>query len=52
MEGDVIADLAERRPEVIRRLLERGVAPATLETLLPGWEPVFRAALREVAPAS
>lgn len=35
---DAVADLTERRPEVIRRLIERGVPPRALEVLLPGWE--------------
>lgn len=25
------------RPEVVRRLLDRGLSPAALEQLLPGW---------------
>lgn len=35
---DTVPDLAEHRPEVVRRLLARGVSPRTLEALLPGWE--------------
>jgi hypothetical protein len=45
VEQDVIADLADRRADVLRRLLDRGVPPRTLETLLPGWEPFLTAAL-------
>lgn len=44
---DVTADLAARRPEVLRRLLDRGVPPRTLQTLLPGWEPFLAAAVDE-----
>lgn len=37
-EGDAVPDLAERRPEVVRRLLARGMPPRAIEILLPGWE--------------
>lgn len=36
--ADAVADLTERRPEVVRRLLARGVPPRALEAVLPGWE--------------
>lgn len=36
--GEVVPDLAARRPEVVRRLLERGVPPRTLQALFPGWD--------------
>lgn len=36
--ADDAADLTEHRPEVVRRLLARGVPPRALEALLPGWE--------------
>lgn len=39
--GDAEPDLVARRPEVVRRLLARGVPPRTLEALLPGWEQVI-----------
>jgi hypothetical protein len=45
VEPDVTTDLAARRADVLRRLLDRGVPPRTLETLLPGWEPFLTAAL-------
>lgn len=35
---DAVPDLREHRPEVVRRLLARGVSPRVLEALLPGWE--------------
>lgn len=47
---DVTADLAARRPEVLRRLLDLGVPHATLQLLLPGWEP-FLAAAQDQRPA-
>lgn len=37
--ADVTPDLSARRPEVLRRLLERGVPAETLGMILPGWEP-------------
>lgn len=36
--GEVVPDLAARRPEVVRRLLERGVPARTLQALFPGWD--------------
>lgn len=36
--GEAVPDLTERRPEVVRRLLARGMPPRALEALLPGWE--------------
>lgn len=36
--ADDMPDLTEHRPEVVRRLLARGVPPRALEALLPGWE--------------
>lgn len=36
--GEDTLDLATRRPEVLQRLLERGVPARTLQTLFPGWE--------------
>lgn len=42
-----VTDLASRRPEVLRRLLARGVPASTLQTILPDWEPFLAAALSE-----
>jgi hypothetical protein len=39
--------MADRRLATVRRLLRRGVAPQTLEALLPGWEEAIRRALEE-----
>lgn len=36
--GEAVPDLTVRRPEVVQRLLARGVPPRALEALLPGWE--------------
>lgn len=48
--GDLdVTDLTARRPEVLRRLLDRGVPAGTLQTLFPDWEPLFDAALSEPA---
>lgn len=46
-----VIDLVARRPDVVRRLIERGVPAATLQTLLPDWESVVAAALGEAATA-
>lgn len=32
-----VPDLVARRPDVLRRLLERGVPPQALRTILPDW---------------
>lgn len=40
--ADAVPDLTARRPEVVRRLLDRGVPPRTLQALLPGWEVAVR----------
>lgn len=49
--GDTtVTDLTARRPDVLRRLIERGVPAHTLQTLLPDWEPFLVAALSERAP--
>lgn len=37
-------DMTERRREVVRRLLDRGVSVPTLAALLPSWEPLIREA--------
>lgn len=39
--GEDMTDLAARRPEVVRRLLDRGIPSQTLKTILPGWEHVI-----------
>lgn len=43
-------DLVARRPDVLRRLLERGVPARTLGTMLPGWEPFLDLAQAEDTP--
>lgn len=40
-----VIDLTARRPDVVRRLIERGVPATTIRTLLPDWEPVVAAAI-------
>lgn len=50
-ETTTMTDLTARRPDVLRRLLERGVPATTLQTILPEWEPFLAAALTE-APAA
>lgn len=44
---DSATDLIARRPEVLRRLIDRGVPAQTLTTILPGWEPFLDAALAQ-----
>lgn len=39
--GEVSEDLTERRPEVVRRLLDRGVPLRTLQALFPDWDRVL-----------
>jgi hypothetical protein len=34
----------ERRPEVVRRLLERGIPTTVLVAMLPDWEPLLEEA--------
>lgn len=41
--SEVVPDLTARRPEVVRRLLERGVPVLTLRVVFPGWGPVISA---------
>lgn len=41
--SEAVPDLTARRPEVVRRLLERGVPVQTLRVMLPDWEPVISA---------
>lgn len=36
--GDAMPDLTARRPDVVRRLIERGVPARALQALLPDWE--------------
>lgn len=38
-----MTDLTARRPDVLRRLIDRGVPADTLQTLFPDWEPFFAA---------
>ena len=50
--GDLdVTDLTARRPDVLRRLIDRGVPADTLQMLFPDWEPFFDVALGEPAPA-
>lgn len=44
--GDTMPDLTARRPEVVRRLLERGVSVRALRALLPEWDLVIQEAAR------
>lgn len=44
-----VPDLTARRPEVLRRLLERGVPAGTIQLLFPEWETVLAVALDEPA---
>jgi hypothetical protein len=46
-----VTDLTARRPDVVRRLLERGVPVTTLQTILPDWEPFLATVLTEPTPA-
>lgn len=53
--GEVSEDLTERRPEVVRRLLDRGVPLQTLRALFPDWDRVLGEAgdlPRDVAAAA
>lgn len=45
-----VPDLTARRPDVLRRLLERGVPAETLQTLLPDWDVALATALNEPVP--
>lgn len=45
--GDAMPDLTARRPEVVRRLLDRGVSARALRALLPAWEPVIDQAVSQ-----
>lgn len=47
-----VPDLAARRPDVLRRLLDLGVPPQTLRTLLPEWDAVLTDALSEPVPTA
>lgn len=47
-----VPDLIARRPDVLRRLLERGVPARTIQLLFPEWDTVLAVALSEPAPAS
>lgn len=47
---NTVTDLTARRPDVIRRLLERGVPAETLQTLLPDWDVALADALSEPLP--
>lgn len=49
--GPDVTDLTARRPDVLRRLLDRGVPAGTLQALFPDWGPFFDAALSEPAQA-
>lgn len=42
--GDSMNDLVARRPDVVRRLIDRGVPARTLRALLPEWDPLIREA--------
>lgn len=44
---NTVPDLTARRPDVLRRLLERGVPAETLQTLLPDWDVALATALSE-----
>ncbi|MBW3657560.1 MAG: hypothetical protein KY457_02905 [Actinobacteria bacterium] len=46
-----MTDLTARRPDVLRRLLDRGVPAGTLQALFPDWGPFVDAALSEPAQA-
>lgn len=37
-DGPVLVDIRARRADVVARLLDMGVTPRTLTTLLPEWE--------------
>lgn len=41
---------ASHRPEVLRRLVQRGVSPRTLQLLWPGWDQTIAAALETRSP--
>lgn len=47
-----VPDLIARRPDVLRRLLERGVPAQTIQLLFPEWDSVLTTALNEPARAS
>ncbi|HEX2028401.1 MAG TPA: hypothetical protein VHF25_10425 [Nitriliruptorales bacterium] len=49
---EVAADVAARRGDVLRRLLERGVPAGALRTLLPGWDDVITSATAACAQRS
>ncbi|MBW3576600.1 MAG: hypothetical protein KY462_02445 [Actinobacteria bacterium] len=40
-----LVPVVDRRRDVVRRLLERGVAVHALQVLLPGWDDEIRAAV-------
>lgn len=44
-----VPDLIARRPDVLRRLLERGVPAQTIQLLFPDWDGVLAVALGEPA---
>jgi hypothetical protein len=46
---DVIATVAHRRADVVRRLLDHGLTPGALQALLPGWEAFVAVALDRCA---
>lgn len=48
---NTVPDLIARRPDVLRRLLERGVPAETIQVLFPDWDTVLAAALSEPAQA-
>ena len=49
---EVIVDPRERRDDVVRRLLDLGVAPETLMTVLPDWHALIRRVASAVCPGA
>lgn len=43
-----LPDLRARRPEVLRRLMDRGVPASALATILPDWEPFLADATHDL----
>jgi hypothetical protein len=49
-DGHVLVDLRERRADVVGRLLDLGVTPRTLMTLLPEWEAMIARVAAQRSP--